>query len=262
MRAFKGLFMKEIKLSRNWFLIGMALFIIAIFAGLALTRYFNEPEILPIVSIMILVAHGLYLPAFLITSLNTEGQSQLWLHNPNSGVKLFLAKLAAGSVYFLISLLLAMFFAHWQVNLSDHGGGFTQFIEEPFPNMMLMGVAIVLSSIYLGVWVLFYWSFYHSLKKVPIARNFRWPILIGFWILLEVVSNYIQNLPFYKNLKQSGVISLDFMKSIKIEVGDSIGTGKVVEAAEISLTNGIIYAAVVILVFFIAVWLLERKVEV
>ncbi|WNS74412.1 hypothetical protein RRV45_16060 [Bacillus sp. DTU_2020_1000418_1_SI_GHA_SEK_038] len=262
MLAFKGLFIKEIKLTKSWFMVGIGILFFSFIAGLGLMHYFKEFVIFPIISIMILVGHVLYLPAYLINSLNIEGHSQLWLHNPNHGAKLFLAKLSAGFVYFLVSFSIALFITDWQVNHSMHAESFNHFAGEPLPNISLIGIALALSSIYLGIWVLFYWAFYHSLKGIPSLNTFRWPIIIGLWVVLTAASNYIQNLPFYKKLINIGVIKLEPMKTLKFETGKSSASAGLVDTAEISIMNGIIYTAVAAVVFLIAVWLLERKVEV
>lgn len=262
MEAFKGLFIKEIKIMRNWFLIGIGILIFSYLSGLGLSRYFDETVVLPIISILVVVAHVFYLPVYLINSLNIEGRSQLWLHNPNHGSKLFLAKLAAGIVYFLISFLIALFMADWQINHSIFARSFNQFTEVALPNLNLIGAALGLASLYLGIWVLFYWSFFHSLKAIPSVKTFRWPIMIGVWVLLTTASNYIQNLPFYKKLKNIGVIHLDSMKTIKFEAGKTSASAGLVDSAQISIMNGVIYSLVAVMVFLAAVWLLERKVEV
>ncbi|MBU8879511.1 hypothetical protein BGM26_10990 [Bacillus sp. FJAT-29790] len=259
MKAFNGLFFKELKLTKNWFMVGMALLILAVMAGIGLMRYFNEPNVFAVISIMILSAHAFYLPLYLLSSLNIEGQSQGWLHNPNSGTKLFLAKIAAGLLFFLVSLFIALCVAKWGI---DHAEGLSWIEGEHFPTISLMGAGLTLGSIFMGIWVLFYWSLFHSLKNVPIVSSFRWPILVGVWLLLSVIWNYIQHQPFYQKLKKIGVIQLDSIQSIKYEVSKNSASAAFIEGSGLTIMNGIIYTAIVILVFYIAVWLLERKVEV
>ncbi|MEH7524697.1 hypothetical protein V7149_15675 [Bacillus sp. JJ1503] len=262
MLAFKGLIIKEIKLTKSWFMVGIGILFFSFIAGIGLMHYFEESVIFPIISIMIVVGHVFYLPAYLINSLNIEGHSQLWLHNPNHGAKLFLAKLSAGTVYFLISFSIALLIADWQVNHSTYAESFNQFAGEPLPNLGFIGLALALISIYLGIWVLFYWSLYHSIKGVPSLKPFRWPILIGIWVVLTAASNYIQNLPFYKKFINIGVIQLAPMKTLKFEAEKTSASAGLVDTAEISIMNGIMYTVVAVIVFLIAVWLLERKVEV
>lgn len=261
MKAFKGLFYKELKLTKNWFMVGIALLLFVIIIGIGLTKYFNEPNIFAVVAVMILVGHGLYLPAYLLSSLNIEGQTQLWLHNPNSGAVLFLAKLTAGIVLYLVSFFISLAVAILGLTYADHIETLFNLTGGPAFNITLMGVGITLGTLFLGIWVLFYWSLFHSVKNVPILHSFRWPIVVGTWILITAIGNYVSNLPMYQKLKNIGVIKLDTY-SIEFEAGKASASAGFVESAELSIMNGIIYTVIVIIVFYAAVWLLERKVEV
>ncbi|MBY0123907.1 hypothetical protein [Bacillus sp. S/N-304-OC-R1] len=262
MKAFKGLLIKEIKITRIWFLVGIGILILSYLGGLGLSHYLNETVVMPIISIMVVVGHVFYLPGYLINSLSIEARTQLWLHNPNHGWMLFLAKLTAGTIYFLISFTVALLMADWQINHSIFAETFNQFAQKPFPNLNLIGAALGLTSLYFGIWFLFYWSLFHSLKAIPAAKPFRWPIVIGLWVLLTSASYFIQNLPFYKKLKNIGVIKLNSMKTFQFEAGKAMVSAGLVDTAQISIMNGIIYTVVSLLVFLAAVWLVERKVEV
>lgn len=264
MKAFNGLFIKEVKVTKNWFLLGIALIFFAVVIGLGLESYLKEPAILAAISLFVFIGHGFYMPMYLLFSLNIEGQSQSWLHNPNSGTKLFLAKLASGFVFFLVSLTIAMLFAGWGLNhaiLNENIVNFGSFVYY-YSNLLLIACGIILASIYLGIWILFFWSLFHAINSKPAIRAFRWPILIGLWILMGVGSNVIENLPFYQKLKEIGMIRFDSIPSFKIESGESTFSAGLVETAEISIMNGVIYTVVIVAVFVMAVWLLERKVEV
>lgn len=261
MKVFKGLFYKELKLTKNWFMVGIALLILGIIVGLGLTKYFNEPNIFAAIAVMILVGHGLYLPAYLLTSLNIEGQTQLWLHNPNRGAVLFLAKLAAGFVLYAVSFFMALVVALWGLSHAVNAESLFSLTGGPALNITLIGLGITLGTIFLGVWVLFYWSLFHSLKKVPFLRSIRWPIVIGTWLLLTAIGNYVSNLSMYQKLKNIGVIKLNAY-SIEFKAGKTSATAGFVDNAEISIMNGIIYTVIIFAVFYASVWLLERKVEV
>ncbi|KOP83561.1 hypothetical protein AMS60_14330 [Bacillus sp. FJAT-21945] len=261
MEFFKGLIYKELKLTKNWFVVGIALLILGVVAGLGLTKYFNEPNIFAVVAVTILVGHGFYLPAYLLHSLNIEAQTQLWLHNPNSGAILFLAKLTAGFILYVVSFFIALVIAIWGLTHAVNGESLFNLTGEPVLNITLIGLGITLGTLFLGVWVLFYWSLFHSLKKVPFLHSIRWPIVIGTWILLTAIGNYVNNLPIYQKLKNIGIIKLDAY-SIEFLVGKSSASAGFVDNAELSIMNGAIYTILVIIVFSASVWLLERKVEV
>ncbi|MFE8696833.1 hypothetical protein ACFYKT_10845 [Cytobacillus sp. FJAT-53684] len=261
MKAFKGLLYKELKLTKNWFMVGIALLLFGVIIGVGLTKYFNEPNIFAVVAVLILVGHGLYLPAYLLSSLNIEGQTQLWLHNPNSGAALFLAKLTAGFVLYVVSFFISLVVAIMGLSHAVNVVSLFNLTGGPVLNLTLMGVGITLGTLFLGVWVLFYWSLFHSLKNVPILSSLRWPIVIGTWILLTTIGNYVSNLPLYQKLKNIGVIKLDAY-SLEFEAGKTSASAGFVENAELSIMNGMIYTVIVIIVFYASVWLLERKVEV
>ena len=103
MKAFKGLYRKELKISLYDFYTMTGLIVFMFIAGFGLTSYFQEPGIVAVISLIAFVMHAIYLPIFLLSSLRTEGK-QVWLHNPNSGSKLLLAKLVAELLLYFISL--------------------------------------------------------------------------------------------------------------------------------------------------------------
>lgn len=261
-KAFKGLFIKEVKVTKNWFLLGLALIFFMFLLGVGLESYFKEHEILAIMFIFIFVMHGFYMPIYLLLSLNIEGQTQSWLHNPNSGSKLFIAKMATGFVFFLASIFITMLITGWGINHAMSHGSILIWNSGIFLNLTLLAGGLILGSIYIGIWVLFYWSFFHSINSVPTIKSFRWPIVIGFWLLMNMGSNFIQNQPFYQKLEKMSVIELHSIPSFDMKSGDfSFFTGPF-ETAEISLLSGVVCIVVAIVIFIIAVWLLERKVEV
>lgn len=261
MKVFKGLFYKELKLTKNWFLVGIAILILGVIAGFGLMKHFNEPNIFAVIAVMILIGHVFYLPAYLLTSLNIEGQTQLWLHNPNNGTVLFLTKLTAGFVLYVVSFLVAFIVVLWGLMNTVDGESLFNLTGGPAFNITLIGLGITLGTLFLGVWVLFYWSLFHSLKKVPFLRAIRWPIVIGTWLLLTTVGNYVSNLPVYQKLKNIGVFKLDTY-SVEFKVGKTSASAGFADNVELSIMNGIIYAVIIFAVFYAAVWLLERKVEV
>ncbi len=264
MRAFNGLFIKELKLTKSLFLFSLlAMFVIVLF-GIGLERYFHEPEIFPVFTITIFMMHVFFMPTYLFISLKTEAQTQLWLHNPNSGYKLFLAKLAACVFYFLFSIVIAFILANLGINHAALNGVMfdSQDGISSFSYLLYFGVLIFFTSIFIGIWVLFYWSFYHALKNIPIIKNLRWPIIMGTWFLITFVENFISSLPFYQKMIKIGELNIDSIPFIRFEAGGNSFTGGVTDPGVLSTMNIVIYTIMIVIVFTIAVWLLERKVEV
>lgn len=257
MQAFKGLVFKELKISMNIFLTMICLPIIISVGSFGFSRYFNEPMIFASVSIGLLGAHSLYIPIFLLSSLQIEGRTQLWLHNPQNAVKLLLAKLSTSIVYYLISILCSILIASWSISRAEA----VEDITVGFKGLLLIGAGILVWSIYAGIWMFFYWTVYHSLSKITWIKKIRPFMIGGIWIAINIIGTYIRSQPFYVHLKESWVIHIDGLKSLSITIGSLFIDGKM-DTLEFSLVNLIIYILIAITVLLISVWLLERKVEV
>ncbi len=263
MKAFQGLIRKELKLSKNLFLFSLLAMFVIVLLGLGLERYFQAPEIFTIITVTVFFMHVLFIPACLFNSLKTEAQTQLWLHNPNSGSILFLAKLLSCIIYFLCSIVIAFILAQLGMNHAISHEVITDLpITQSLSNLWLSSFIIFFISIFMGIWLLLYWSFYHALKNIPIIRFLRWPIMIASWLFITFVENYLLNQPWYQKIKKLGTIQIDSIPFIRIESGGNSFTAGVNNTVEFSIMNGVIYTALTVSVFALAVWLLERKVEV
>lgn len=247
MSAFKGLYKKEIKISNALFLTGLIIITLVMMISLGLKEYFGEPMIPVVFLLLIIILHVFYLPVLLFSSLKIEGQSQLWLHNPNSGSSLFLSKLAAGLTYYIVSLLVSILLA----KLSFAGLSLSKKYEGPYElvegNLFIVGGWVTLISIYISVWLLFYWTLFHSLKRVPVLNKFRWLVILAAWILITTIGEFIGNIPAIEVLKGKGTMNLTFFNA---------------EMPNMNIASIIMYVLVTIGVFLVSVWLLERKVEV
>lgn len=248
MNVFKGLYQKELKLSFQSFLIGMILIFFVSFIAVMLKEYFQQPFIPAIIFFLLVVLHAFYLPGILFSSLQMEGQSQLWLHNPNGGTKLLLAKIAAGLTYLIVSIALATLL----LKLSLTGVDNREYFDN---NLFAISIGMSLTSVYIGVWVIFYWTFYHSLKNIPALNKIRWLVLIAVWFLLTSIGSYIRNRPFFQVIEENKALEVTFFQAN--QEGFFVGGGPSFNLGSIA-----IYAVVVLAVFFTSVWLLERKVEV
>lgn len=256
MTAFKGLYIKDLKLSFNGFIIGLFLIFFAMIASFALKEYFVEPSIPAIVSFIIIVLHVFYLPANLFTSLQVEAQSQLWLHNPNRGWKLFLAKIAAGITYFVASLIVSIILVKVFIVRTEYLGEFAGLSEMLGDNLLMIAGGMFLSSIYLTVWLLFYWTLYHALKRIPFLNQIRWFVLLVVWLSITIIGNLIMKIPVVKNLQELGTVNLYHFATIFR--GNTVSP----ETAELHLGSILISILITVGVFLTSVWILERKVEV
>ncbi|WP_019154635.1 hypothetical protein [Robertmurraya massiliosenegalensis] len=254
MLSFKGLYLKDLKISRNNFFIGMILLLFVTVASYGLKEYMGEPSIPVIFLFVALALHVFYLPGILFTSLQVEGQSQLWLHNPNGGAKLFLSKLAAATTYFVISLLV-MFIL---LKLAISGLGITtnliEIAEMMEGNLHLFIGAIGLTAFYLSIWLLFYWSLYHSLKGIPFLSRIRWLVILVVWIVINMISNFFAELKVFEVMNEKGSIQVNFSSPYFNNFTEEIG--------HVNLFAIGLQILIIICVFIVSVWLLERKVEV
>ncbi|MDQ0269574.1 hypothetical protein [Cytobacillus purgationiresistens] len=261
MQAFKGLIIKEQKLMMNTFLSGIGLLILAVIGGFGLTRYFNEPNILAAVIFGVVFAHVFYLPLYVLMSLNIEAKTQTWLHNPNSGSLLFLAKLLSGLMSFCASMLISIGILSIVINQSQVMDFFQMFGGSLVFNLILMLAGITCLAVHLSIWVLFYWGLFHSLKNVPVIGKIRWLFLIAFWIVQMMVGNYFTQLGIYQSIIEFGTIEVQ-SKWFQFNTDQSSFAVGLSDTAQLSITSGIIYLGLSALVFFLASWLLEKKVEV
>lgn len=250
MDAFKGLYIKELKLTIILFLTGIGLIYLLTMISLTLKEYLHEPMIPAILFFMALMAHTFYLPIILFSSLQREGQGQLWLHNPNSGMKLLLSKLVAGFTYSAISLVVTALLTYFALNGIVDSSRYDEFASIQEYLLQISGM-IILLSIYMSVWLFFYWTLYHSLKRVPVINRIRPVVLFFLWLLLSSVGNFIRKTPFFQISQEKKGVNITFMNGIFSA-----------EAVEIQLINIIFYIVITIVVFLTSVWLLERKVEV
>ncbi|MCQ6273569.1 hypothetical protein JMM81_01090 [Bacillus sp. V3B] len=263
MIAFKGLYWKELKVSLYDFYIMTGLSMFMFIAGFGLTSYFQEPGIVAVISFIAFVMHVIYLPIFLLSSLGREGKTQLWLHNPNSGSKLLLAKLVAQLSYYFISLFIAFLVTYWTVNQAMRTGLFLEFQDQVLRGLIFVGVSITLMTIYFGIWVIFYWSFYHSMKGITYLKNIRWLMIFFVWMAISAIGNYIRFHPLFEKVTSIGVIQIHVLQGISFQVEqEGANLTPDIGIINFSIIGGLLYTILIIAVFFISVWLLERKVEV
>ncbi|MGG0716365.1 hypothetical protein ABE096_02035 [Robertmurraya massiliosenegalensis] len=255
MLSFKGLYLKDLKISRGNFLIGMILLFFVTVASYGLKEYMGEPSIPVIFLFIALVLHVFYLPGILFTSLQVEGQSQLWLHNPNGGAKLFLSKLAAATTYFAVSLFAILLLLKLVISGMAISSGLEEFAEIIEGNLLIFIGAVAVTAFYFGVWLLFYWSLYHSLKGIPFLSRIRWLVLLVVWIVINMISNFFAELKVFEVLNEKGSIQVNFSSPY-------FNNNFTEEIGHVNLFSIGLQILIIISVFLVSVWLLERKVEV
>ncbi|MDO8224233.1 hypothetical protein BHT94_00205 [Bacillus licheniformis] len=173
MDSFLGLLKKDLKLSKIWLLAWICGIIFLLVTGHIIASHTKQP--LVIFGFFVAVAFFLVFlsPVFVFYHLHKEGKSQLWLYNPNGGFLLLSSKLAASLLYqFLIQLALTAYgiwiYHMFSVkNLLEHHVDMTS-------TVVLLNVYGLISSLYMSVTIVVFWTVFHSLKN---WRGMRWAVM-------------------------------------------------------------------------------------
>lgn len=253
MNSFNGLLKKDLKLGLPFLYTSIIIVSLGLITSIVLSSYYKTIVLVAIFAITFCFAHLFYLPAFLLTSLNIEGKTQLWLHNPNSSIKLLLSKWIAGILYSIISLFLMFSVAVISMNAGKLKLAFNQ-TDLFFICLIVLGISLYLSS-----WVFFSWTLYHSLKKIVWLNKIRWAILILLWNIWNIAVYWFNRIPIIDGLKRKSVISVD--NTFVFEANQDFFQASI-DTTEISIFTLCGYILTFFSLFLLASWLLEKKVEV
>ncbi|WP_445490202.1 hypothetical protein [Niallia sp. 03133] len=254
MNAFKGLLQKDIKLSKTFFYTFLIMMAIAIATGLGFSGYYKSYDLVAAISFGLVAAHFIYLPISIFSSLKLEGKTQLWLHNPNSSIKLLFSKILSSLIFSSISLVISIFLANICLNMSEKMDVFFTSAD-----LLYMGIFALIISSYISIWIIFYWVVYHSLARITWIKKIRWLVLIIIWNAWSAFTYFIDKLPFIMALKQMSIIKLG--KAFQFQAGEnSFSAG--IESTEVSLVVVVGYFGIMVVLFLVSSWLLDRKVEV
>lgn len=159
MRQWAALFMKDFKLSRTVFFIGLVMNVLVVMLTLYLGRA-TDNSLLMFVPLAIFVGiHAIYVPIVVFISLKTEsGHLSLWLNNPQPAVKLLLSKMANGLMMIVISL--STLYALSILLIAPKSG----MMESNWTDIRRVGLFIfphmIWISILLSAWVMVLWALY------------------------------------------------------------------------------------------------------
>ena len=108
MNAFIGLVKKDMLISRFWYSTWLIFLSLLMVAGSVFANKLNEPDLVLPILVTLMPLHVFFMPIMMYSLLRTEGKTQLWLYNPQSSVKLLLAKCKAALIFQIISQVLVM----------------------------------------------------------------------------------------------------------------------------------------------------------
>lgn len=261
MIAWKGLLKKEWQLIKFSIIINLIFLIVVPTIIYTASYYLGSRDFFTAMMVGLIFAHVFYLPALFFESLSKEGQTQLWLYNPNSVSKLILAKYIVCLGIFFFSLMMTIlitYFASYQLNT-----GVPIFEMTTIAVSIVSIFNIVIIGSVLSLWILFLWTFYYSLANKPILKHLRWPFILVITLSAQIVSNIYESASFFKNFREFWVIKVEgFIYEInnsswQFYIGPPEGG-----SIEISVITILIRLLIALLLFAISTWLLERKVEV
>ncbi|WP_270181090.1 hypothetical protein [Alkalihalobacillus sp. CinArs1] len=256
MMNWSGLFRKEFRVTRTFLFAVIAFDIVMMIGIFVASERWEVPYLTAIVGGVLAFMHMFFLPIYLLISLNSEGRKlHLWLHNPQSGSRLIGAKVLNGLLALLISLVVVSVLSLIAFNLE------TADIVLPIDNVWLLGayvLAVILAgALTMGIWVTFYWTAYQVLK----TYIGRWALLVVL-VLIGLISwfgGWFSGTRAGEALMDWGYVQ--FPSPLSMEVTQ--------EAFEISTStvpfpigNVIFDTILLVVIFFVTSWLLDRKVEV
>lgn len=254
LHALNGLIKKDLKLGIPVLYTMLLIMGLGIITVIGLAVYYKSFVLVPVLTIALCFVHIFFLPSFLLTLLNIEGKTQLWLHNPNSSMKLLLSKWIAGFLFSLLSLSIAFIAAVISIGKAgEFQLAFNQF------DLFLMCLVVLGISIYFSSWIFFYWTLYHSMKRVRWMYKIRWILLIFIWNGWNMAVYWFNQIPIIDTLKKKSVITIDHVFAFKANQNSFHAS---IESTDLSIFTLLGYLLAFVAAFFAASWLLEKKVEV
>lgn len=267
MNPWSGLIKKEFRQMRLVFLLLLGLEIV-FFAG---SFYISSREVkvfgenvgatvLATYTVLIIGLHVFYLLGYMLASLQQEGKRMnLWLHNPQSGRTLLLAKLLIGLLMLLVSLIvcyLGLLFPFQSV-LQSMQAIVTRGEIAELGGLALLHVAII--AVYLAIWAMFLWTLY----QVFASRIGKFSIfaIIVFVILVLNGFDLIQQTHLYTLATQWGKLS-HLPTSFELNADPENFNMQTGHLVPLYVGNYVFHFAVILMLFFLSSWLVDKKVEV
>lgn len=206
-----------------------------------------------------------YLVYYLLFSLFSERKKlHLWLHNPLPGYALLLAKLAAGMLSMLVTTFFtgALFLLALQLSTSIPTLG--TWLDLTYVGFW-SGVHFFFIAIRLGVLFLFYWIIFLLFTRF-FGSFLSFVFTFITYIVLTSIYSIFSNSLLYEILTSWGEIQVSGITERIITMGniqvDPVAFLQQASNMTIHLGSYMFEALVTVAIFFIASWLLDRKVEV
>ncbi|KIL38531.1 hypothetical protein SD70_25740 [Gordoniibacillus kamchatkensis] len=245
MRQWPAMFIKDFKLTRTVFFIGLVMNVWIAILTLYMGRVADD-SLLMFVPIAIAVAiHVAYVPIMVFISLKSEGNHlPLWLSNPQPAFKLLLSKIANGLMMIVISL--AFLFALSGLLIVPKFNLIEPYWTDTWRVGLFIFPHIIWISIQLSVWAMVIWALYQCLK-LKIGRWSRVAV-VGVTILSGGGDALFKTTKLYRLVTEWGGIAYKFPAILS----DPIQTYAGEYVYDFMIVVGL---------FILTAWLVDNKVE-
>ncbi|WP_413380333.1 hypothetical protein [Alkalihalobacillus sp. 1P02AB] len=220
-------------------------------------------EQITMLALLLLFFHLFFLIIYLLNSLQKE-KIHLWLHNPLPGYALLLAKMVAGVISMVISMTFSIFLLFIPVLLGgvnfslEHGG------ISVFPEAITLFLSLFFNfSFQMMIVFLFFWVIYLFSQKY-MSTGFSFILTMFLFFLSMFIYGQFTQTSFFSVLTNWGLISLENTTSW-FNFSHSINEISItIEQTIPSFYMGryVIEGFILIGLFLITSWTLDRKIEV
>lgn len=246
MRAWVALLRKDFKLTRTVFFVGLVINLMIVMLTLYMGMKSDHTLLIFLPLVVAIVFHVLYVPIIVFISLKTEAnQLHLWLHNPKPASTLLITKIVNGLMMLVISLL--MLYVMSGLLIIPKFNLIEAYWTDTWISGLIIFLHIIVISIIIGVWVLFLWALYQSLKFV--IGRWSWLVVIGAIIIPSWINALFESTKLYSLVTKWGSITYDF---------PSFSTNPIQTYA-----GEYLYTFIFIIgLYFLSAWIVDNKVEV
>lgn len=256
MNAFKGLYFKEWKMMKGFFIGPYVLAILLI----AISNMGNGDSVVN--TLIGMMAFGfIILPAAVLFSLNSEvNQLELFLHNPQSIHQLLFVKFLNGLVCALSFLFVLVLAA---VSVDVIWGTSIQTGFETFSFLMILTVQMVIVSIFPAIILVFLWTL-HQIWRAYIKGLSIIAVIVLLIFGLQLMTVF-RSTAIYDVLTNWGAISIPIENFHSGEfISVSFGALHFIGGmdATVFLGSYVFYGLIALLLYVFSAYLLDRKVEV
>lgn len=245
MRQWSALFIKDFKLLRTVFFLGLVMNVLISMLTFYMGRVADD-SLLMFVPLAIAVGiHIIYIPIIVFIGLRIESNYfTLWLNNPKSAIKLLLSKILNGLMMMVISLAL-LYTLSGLLIVSKFN-----LIEPYWTDTWRVGLFIfphiIWVSMELSVWIMVLWALYKYLN----LKIGRWSmtVVVGAIILSGGIVALFQSSKLYRLFTEWGGITYKFPTILSNPIHTYAGE--------------YIYEFMIIVgLFILTAWLVDNKVE-